>query len=221
MRDIETQGQTLLTLQMRMRQREKEARDLEQAAVQAEKEMQQATERVRLARAYEALNEWMRLKGVERTLGGYTMRHTELVNRREEAEISLSAARTRTRTPFFAGIALAVLAVFALVLGFLWPAAFALSAICLCGAVLAWLWYFSTRKNVQQRSEALVHCTQDLQHLDMQRQAASVKAVEGNVKVQQHIATQRASAQSKLVQHKIKMEELQAKRKMAQMKRLK
>ena len=172
MRDIETQGQTLLTLQMRMQQREKEARDLEQAAVQAEKEMQRATERVRLARAYEALNEWMRLKGVERTLGGYTMRHTELMNRREEAEISLSAARTRTRTPFFAGIALAVLAVFALVLGFLWPAAFALSAIFLCGAVLAWLWYFSTRKNVQQRSEALVHCTQDLQHLDMQRQAA-------------------------------------------------
>jgi len=172
MRDIETQGQTLLTLQMRMQQREKEARDLEQAAVQAEKEMQQATERVRLARAYEALNEWVRLKGVERTLSGYTMWQADLVSRRQEAEISLSAARTKTRTPFFAGIALAVLAVFALVLGFLWPAAFALSAIFLCGAVLAWLWYFSTRKHVRQCSDALVHCTQDLQHLDMQRQAA-------------------------------------------------
>ncbi|KAF2799768.1 hypothetical protein K505DRAFT_370800 [Melanomma pulvis-pyrius CBS 109.77] len=57
--------------------------------------------------------------------------------------------------------------------------------------------------------------------LNIQRQAARVKAVEGNIKVQQHIITQRSSAHSKLVQHKIKMEEMQAKRQMAQMKRLK
>lgn len=171
-RVTEAQGQELLNLQMRMQQREKEARDLEQAAAQAEKETQQTTERVRLARAYEALNEWVRLKGVARTLGSYTMRQADLVSKRQEAEISLSAARTKTRTPFFAGIALTVLAVFALVLGFLWPAAFALFAIFLCGAAFVWLWYFSTRKNVQQCSETLVQCTQDLQNLDIQRQAA-------------------------------------------------
>ena len=63
-----------------------------------------------------------------------------------------------------------------------------------------------------QEGQAKVH---------LQGQAARIKATEGNIKVHQHIATQRASAQSKLVQHKIKMEELQAKKKMAQMKRLK
>jgi hypothetical protein len=57
--------------------------------------------------------------------------------------------------------------------------------------------------------------------LNMQVQGARIKAMEGDAKVQQHTATQRITAQSKLVQHKIKMEELQAKRQMAQMKRLK
>jgi hypothetical protein len=57
--------------------------------------------------------------------------------------------------------------------------------------------------------------------LNMQAQSAKIKAIEGNVKLQQHAATQKVTAQSKLVQHKIKMEELQAERQMAKMKALK
>ena len=171
-RAAEVQEQMHQNLQMRMKQQEKEARDLEQALALTEKDMQQVTELVRLMRAYEALTEWVRLKGVEMTLSGYAERHTELINRHHEAEKSFSTARTKTHLPMITGIALTALAVLALVLGFLWLPAFALLAVFLCGAIGTWLWYFRTRRNMNQCSVALVQCTQELQYLDMQRQAS-------------------------------------------------
>ncbi len=168
----EAQEQALLKLQMEMRQREDEVQNLEEAVARAEKEMRQATDAVRLAIAYEALIAWIRLKGVEMTLGSYATQRTELITRRQGAEISLATARTKARMPFFAGIALMALAVLALILGFVWPPAFALLAIFLCATIGDLLWYFRARKRMQQYSEALAHCTQELQQLDMQRQAA-------------------------------------------------
>src|SRR5260370_1846673 len=106
------------------------------------------------------------------TMSGYTTQRTELTTKRQEAGMSLATAQTKTRIPSIAAIALLVLAVLALILGLLWPAAFALCAIFVCGDAAAWLWYFRARKSKQQYSEALAHCTQELQQLDMQRQAA-------------------------------------------------
>ncbi len=169
----EEKEQALLKLQMEMRQREDEVRNLEDAVARAENEMRQATEAVRLATAYEALTAWIRLKGVEMTLGGYATQHTELISRRQEAEMSLASARTKTRMPFFAGIALVVLTVLVLILGFIWLQTFALFAIFSGGvSIAAWLRYFRNKKSTQQYSEALAHRTQELQQLDIQRQAA-------------------------------------------------
>jgi len=168
----EAKEQMLLKLRMEAQQREDEIRNLEDAIARAEKEMRLATDAVRLATAYEALTAWVRLKGVEMTLGGYVTQHTELVSRRQAAEKSLATAQAKTRLPFIAGIALVALAVSALILGFLWPVAFALSAIFLCGTIATWLWYFRARKNMQQHSESLAQCTQELQRMDMHRQAA-------------------------------------------------
>ncbi len=168
----EEKEQALLKLQMEMRQREGEVRNLEDVVAHAEKEMQQASEAVRMATAYDALIAWIRLKGVEMTLSGYTTQRTELTTKRQEAGMSLATAQTKTRIPSIAAIALLVLAVLALILGLIWPAAFALCAIFVCGDAAAWLWYFRARKSKQQYSEALAHCTQELQQLDMQRQAA-------------------------------------------------
>lgn len=168
----EEKEQALLKLQNEMRQREDDVRNLEDAVTLAEREMMQATEAVRLATAYEALTAWTRLKGVEMALRGYTTQHTELITRHQEAEKSVAAARAKARIPFIAGIALTVLAALTLILGFLWLPAFILPVIFLVGAMAAWVGYFRGKKNMQQYSEALVHWTQELQQLDMQRQAA-------------------------------------------------
>ena len=72
-----------------------------------------------------------------------------------------------------------------------------------------------------QREGAKVKAIEGDIKVQHQRDAARIKAAEAKVKVQTHVATQRASVQGKLVQHKIKMEELEAKRQMAKMKRLK
>ncbi len=168
----EEKEQALLKLQNEMRQREDDVRNLEDAVTLAEREMMQATEAVRLATAYEALTAWTRLKGVEMALGGYTTQHTELITRHQEAEKSVAAARAKARMPCIAGIALTVLAALTLILGFLWLPAFILPVIFLVGAIAAWVGYFRAKKNMQQYSEALVHWTQELQQLDMQRQAA-------------------------------------------------
>jgi len=168
----EAKEQVLLKLRKQMQQREDEVRSLEISVARTEKEMQQANDAVRRATVYEAVNAWMRLKGVEMTLGGYVSQHAELINKHQEAGLALTTARTKTRMPFIAGIVLLVLTVVALLLGFLWPAGFALCAFFLCGTGASWLWHIRTRKSAQQFSEALGHWTQELQRLDMQRQAA-------------------------------------------------
>lgn len=168
----EFRQQGLNILQMEMQRWEKEARDLEATVAHAEQEMQKAADAVRLATAYETLTAWVRLKGVEMALGGYTMQHTELLNRCQEAETALITARTRTRTPLLIGIALSVLAVLALILGVLWLPAFALFVIFLAGAIITWLWFFRTRKSMQQHSDSLAQSRLEVQRLDMQRQAA-------------------------------------------------
>ncbi|HEU0004116.1 MAG TPA: AAA family ATPase [Ktedonobacteraceae bacterium] len=168
----EAKEQALLKLSMEMQRREDGVRSLEEAVSRAEKEMQQANDIARLATVYEAVNAWMRLKSVEMTLSGYTSQHTELSSRRQKAEMSLVTARAKTHMPFIAGIVLLALTVVALILGFLWPAAFALCAIFLCGAGASWLWYIHTRKGMRQYSVSLAGCTQELQRLDMQRLAA-------------------------------------------------
>ena len=168
----EAKEQALLKLRMEMQQREDGVRSLEEALSRAEKDMQQANDVVRLAAAYEAITAWMRLKGVEMTLSSYASQHAELSSRHQKAEMSLVTARAETRMPFIAGIVLLALTVLALILGFLWPAAFALCAIFLCGTGASWLWYIRTRKGVQQYSQSLAYCAQELQRLDMQRQAA-------------------------------------------------
>src|SRR5229473_2939100 len=168
----EAKEQALLKLQMEMRQQEDEVRNLEGAVARAEQEMQQAANAVRLAMVYEALTTWVRLKGVEMVLGGYTTQQSELLTKYQEAETALATARTKLRTPLFVGIVLAVLAVLALILGILWLPAFALLVIFLGGAIAAWLWFFRTRKGVQKRFDSLAQCRLELQRLDMQRQAA-------------------------------------------------
>ena len=168
----EAKEQELLKLQMGMRQQEDEVRNLGGAAARAEQEMQQAANAVRLSMVYEALTAWVRLKGVEMVLGGYTTQHSELLTKYQEAETALSTARTKMRTPLFVGIVLTALAVLALLLGVLWLPAFALLVIFLGGTIAAWLWFFRTRKGVQKRFDSLAQCRLELQSLDMQRQAA-------------------------------------------------
>lgn len=168
----EEKEQTLLNLRTEMRRREDEVKNLEEAVARAEREAQQATQVVLLARTYEALTAWVRLKGVELVLGGYATQHTQLLSRRQEAEKSLATMKAKTRIPRNAGITLAMLGVLALIPGFLWPPAFALAALFLCGAVAAWLWYLQARKGTRSYSEALAQREQELQRLDMQRQAA-------------------------------------------------
>ncbi len=162
----------LIKLQVEMQRREEEARGLEAVVAHAEQEMRKAADAVRLATAFEALTAWVRLKGVEMTLSGYTTQHTELLNRCQKAETALATARTKARTPLFGGIALAVLTIVALILGVLWLPAFALFVIFLSGTVASWLWFFNTRKNMHQCSDSLTQSRLELQHLDMQRQAA-------------------------------------------------
>ncbi len=168
----ESRQQELTTLQMEMQKREEEAHSLEALVARAEQEMRESADAVRLATAFEVLTAWVRLKGVEMALGDYTAQHTELLNRCQETETALASARTKMRTPLFAGIALAVLTIVTLILGILWLPAFALFAVFLSGAVASWLWFFRARKRMQQRSGALVQSSLELQRLDMQRQAA-------------------------------------------------
>jgi DNA repair exonuclease SbcCD ATPase subunit len=168
----ESRQQELTTLHMEMQRREDQARGLEAGVARAEQEMQKAADAVRLATAFEALTAWVRLKGVEMALSGYTTQHTELLNRCQEAETAFAAARTKARAPLFVGIALAVLTIVALILGVLWFPAFALFAVFLGGAIASWLWFFRARKRTQQRSDALSRSRLELQRLDMQRQAA-------------------------------------------------
>ena len=169
---VEVKERDLLNLQMEVQRRENDVREFEIAVDHAEKNMQQAIDAVRRATIYEALTAWIRLKGVELALSGYTSQRAELLVRQQEAQKTLAAARTKTRTPLVLGISLAVLAILAIILGFLWLPAFALAVIFLGGAVAAWFWFFHTNKDVQKRSESLAQSTLELQRLDMQRQAA-------------------------------------------------
>lgn len=164
--------QTLLKLSAEVQRREDEARSLEKTVARAEEEMRQANEAARLAAAYEAVSGWIRLKSVEMALSGYASQRAELTDRHQKASMSLATARAKTRMPVIAGIVLLALTVVALILGFLWPAAFALFAIFLCSAGASWLWYVRARKGVQHYSASLTGYAQELQRLDMQRQAA-------------------------------------------------
>ncbi len=172
MRVAESRQQELIKLQVEMQRREDEVRDLEVTVTRAEQEVQRSADAVRLATAYEALTAWVRLKGVEMALGGYTAQHTELLTRYQEAETALATSQTKTRTPFVVGIALTALAVLAAILGVLWLPALALFLIFLGGAIAIWLWFFRSRKSMQQCSDSLAQRRLDLQGLDMQRQAA-------------------------------------------------
>ncbi len=138
----------------------------------AEQNLLRAVGDVRLARGYDALTAWVRLKGVEMTLASHSVNASGLVARRKEAELALATARGKTRLPFLAGGALTALAVLTLVLGFLWYPAFALLVCITGGAIIMWLWFFRARKVVHQRSDYLTQCHMDVQRLDMQRQAA-------------------------------------------------
>lgn len=164
--------QTLLKLQMEVQQRDAEVRQAEAAERRAEQEVQQAADSARRASASEALMAWIRLKGVEIALNGYAAQRSELYARHQEAEAALAAARTKMRTPLFVGIALAALTVLALIMGILWPPALALLALFLAGSSAAWIWFFRTRKVLQQQSTTVAQRSLELQRLDMQRQAA-------------------------------------------------
>lgn len=72
-----------------------------------------------------------------------------------------------------------------------------------------------------QMAQKLVEAQAAKQKLLVQRESARVKAAEGEAKVKQHFAMQKTTAQGKLVAHRIKMEELEAKRLMAQQKKIK
>src|SRR5712692_6059426 len=168
----EAKERNLLNLQMEVQRRENDVREFEIAVDRAEKNMQRAIDAARRAIVYEALTAWVRLKGVELALSGYTSQRAELLARQQEAQKTLAAARAKTRTPLVLGIALAVLAILAVILGFLWLPAFAVAVIFLGGAVAFWFWFFHTNKEVQKRSESLAQSTLELQRLDMQRQAA-------------------------------------------------
>ena len=168
----EAKERNILNLQMEIQRRESDAREFEIAVHRAEKNMQQAIDAVRRATIYESLTAWVRLKGVELTLSGYTSQRAELLAQQQEAQKTLATARTKTRTPLILGIALVVLVILAVILGFLWLPAFALAVIFLGGAVAAWFWFFHTNKDVQKRSESLAQSSLELQRLDMQRQAA-------------------------------------------------
>ena len=168
----EVKERDILNLQIEVQRRENDVREFEIAVDHAEKNMQQAIDAARRAIVFEALTAWIRLKGVELALSGYISQHAELVTRQQEAQKTLIAARAKTRTPLVLGIALAVLAILAVILGFLWLPAFALAVIFLAGAVAVCFWFFHTKKDVQKRSESLAQSTLELQRLDMQRQAA-------------------------------------------------
>lgn len=171
-RMAEYRQQELTNLQTEMQRREDAAHGLEAVVARAEQEMRKAADAVRLATIYEALTAWVRLKGVEMALGSYITQHTELLARCQEAEMALAAARTKMRTPLFVGIALAVLTIVTLILGILWLPAFALFVVFLSGDIASWLWFFRSRKSMRQRSASLAQSRLELQHLDMQRQAA-------------------------------------------------
>lgn len=164
--------QSLLKLQAEVQQREIALRQAEDAEQHAEQEMQKAVESARVASAFEALTAWIRLKGVEVALNGYEARRSELLARQREVETAQSAAQIKTRTPLFVGIALAVLAIAALIVGILWLPALAIAGVFLVGAIAAWIWFFQRRKALQQQSIAVAQGNLELQRLDMQRQAA-------------------------------------------------
>src|SRR5262249_31569747 len=142
------------------------------AASRAEQEMQQVMNSVRLATAHEALIAWVRLKHVEVAVSGYARNQGMLFARQQAAEAALATTHNKTRLPFYVGISLTVLALLALILGFLWLPAFVLFACLLGGAIASWLWFIRSRKSVQERSAELDQCKRELQNLDMQRQAA-------------------------------------------------
>src|SRR5260370_20159017 len=153
---------------MEVQRRENDVREFEIAVDRAEKNMQRAIDAARRAIVYEALTAWVRLKGVELALSGYTSQRAELLARQQEAQKTLAAARAKTRTPLVLGIALAVLAILAVILGFLWLPAFGVAVIFLGGAVAFWFSFFHTNQEVQKRSGSLAQSTLELPRLDIQ-----------------------------------------------------
>ena len=120
----------------------------------------------------ETVATWVRLKGVEMTLASDPVDDTKLVGRCRAAEITLATTRTKMRLLLITGIALTTLAVLSLVLEFLGYPAFVSLLIIVGGAIIVWLWYFRARKDVYQKSSYLAQCNNDLQRLEIQRQAA-------------------------------------------------
>ena len=164
--------QALLKLQMEVQQRETEVQQAEAAEQHAGQEMQRATDSARMASALEALTAWVRLKGVEMALNGYETQRSALLTRHQEAETALGVMRTKTRTPLFVGIALAALTVLTLVMAILWLPALAILVLFLAGSIAAWIWFFRSKKALQLQSTIVAQRSQELQRLDMQRQAA-------------------------------------------------
>ncbi len=142
------------------------------AVEQAEREKERTTEAVRLATAYEELTAWVRLKGVERALNGYTVRQNELFASRQAADSALTDARNKARVPLIISIALTIASVLALLVGLLWLPAFVLCACVVGGASASWIWLSRVRKRIKLRAVERDHYGTELQRLDMQRQAA-------------------------------------------------
>jgi DNA repair exonuclease SbcCD ATPase subunit len=168
----ELKQQELVRLQVQMQQNESAVHDSEADLARARQEMQQADYAARMATAQEALGAWVRLKGVEKALNGYTVQRSELLVRHQEAEDALAAARTKTRAPLFAGIALSVLTILILAFSFQWFLALIPLILFLAASIAAWIWFFRARQLLQQRAKLVAQGSIEIQRLDMQRQAA-------------------------------------------------
>ena len=133
----------------------------------------QATQQIRkVHNLQETLATWVRLKGVETILATDPAEDTRLVARRNGAEKSLAAVRTKMHVLLLIGIVLTALAVVSLVLKVPVNPAFVPLLILGSGAIIVWLWFIGVRKDEHQQSRYLDQCNEDLRRLEIQRQEA-------------------------------------------------
>lgn len=176
-----------IRLQEELHQREQIVHARTDAADQAEQERQMATEILRQATIYEELTAWVRLKGVELVLTDFTTRQSELMAHKQAADTLLVAARSSARTAMWVSIAISVLALAAVVAGFVWFPAFWLGILLIALAVVAasWIWFGRSKRQSQQRFRELNRWNAELLELDMRRQAA-IQAGGDPVALQSH-----------------------------------
>lgn len=171
-REAEQQVNARADLRATLQRQQAAAQRTAQATAEAERAREHAEERRRQAEGRAALQEWVRLKEVEARLSSFTQERTRLEDERRRADEARAAARARTHTPLYAAAGVTLLALLALVSGFIGTWAFALGGVLALVAIVLWVGYGRARAAFAVRNAAFSAADNRLREATLQYQAA-------------------------------------------------